>query len=211
MKIELAKSAGFCFGVKRAVDTVYDVLKEKKEGPVHTLGPIIHNEQVVSELEDRGVTAVDGIEELEGEKDATLIIRSHGVPREVLQKLEEQEIHYVDATCPFVKKIHDTVHKFSEEGYEILIIGNRTHPEVKGILGWTKDSGTVIENEQEARQYVSRYPEKKKCVVAQTTFNYKKFQYLVEILEEKGYSIYDVNTVCNATAVGGNDSYWRNK
>lgn len=201
MKIELAKSAGFCFGVKRAVDTVYDVLKEKKEGPVHTLGPIIHNEQVVSELEDRGVTAVNGIEELEGEKDATLIIRSHGVPREVLQKLEEQEIHYVDATCPFVKKIHDTVHKFSEEGYEILIIGNRTHPEVKGILGWTKDSGTVIENEQEARQYVSRYPEKKKCVVAQTTFNYKKFQYLVEILEEKGYSIYDVNTVCNATAV----------
>ena len=130
MKIELAKSAGFCFGVKRAVDTVYDVLKEKKEGPVHTLGPIIHNEQVVSELEHRGVTAVNGIEELEGEKDATLIIRSHGVPREVLQKLEEQEIHYVDATCPFVKKIHDTVHKFSEEGYEILIIGNRTHPEV---------------------------------------------------------------------------------
>lgn len=104
MKIELAKSAGFCFGVKRAVDTVYDVLKGKKEGPVHTLGPIIHNEQVVSELEERGVTAVNGIEELEGEKDATLIIRSHGVPREVLQKLEEQEIHYVDATCPFCKK-----------------------------------------------------------------------------------------------------------
>lgn len=75
MKIELAKSAGFCFGVKRAVDTVYDVLKGKKEGPVHTLGPIIHNEQVVSELEERGVTAVNGIEELEGEKDATLIIR----------------------------------------------------------------------------------------------------------------------------------------
>ncbi|MBO5488740.1 MAG: 4-hydroxy-3-methylbut-2-enyl diphosphate reductase [Eubacterium sp.] len=202
MKVELAKSAGFCFGVKRAVDTVYELLEQKQESEeVFTLGPIIHNEQVVSQLEQQGVRAVEEVSNLKSNQHATLVIRSHGVPEQTILELEDAGIRYVDATCPFVKKIHNTVEEYSQKDYEIIIIGNKEHPEVKGILGWTHNEGVVLETEEDARAYQSRFPEKKKCIVAQTTFNYKKFKDLVEIIEKKGYSIYYVNTICNATSV----------
>ncbi len=199
MKIELAESAGFCFGVRRAVDTVYRLLDEKGKR-VCTLGPIIHNEQVVADLEKRGVRVADDPGEVSGDGEEILVIRSHGVPRDVVESLEKHGTAYEDATCPFVKKIHKTVSEYSERGYHIIIIGSASHPEVQGILGWTKGNGQVIETREQAEQFVMPDAGKKICVVAQTTFNYKKFKELVEILVKKGYDIYAVNTICNATA-----------
>lgn len=200
MTITLADSAGFCFGVKRAVDTVYHLL-EDKEKKVYTLGPIIHNEQVVQDLNANGVGVVCNPEEISGEDDnATLVIRSHGVSRDVIRLIKEKGLRYEDATCPFVKKIHQTVEEYSAKSYRIIIIGSKDHPEVQGILGWTNGRGTVIETAEEARNFSLTNPDEKICIVSQTTFNYKKFQELVEIFSEKGYDIIAVNTICNATA-----------
>ena len=198
MKVELAESAGFCFGVKRAVDTVYDLVSANK-GSVYTLGPIIHNEQVVEDLEKKGVQVVAEIDDIK-EENATLIIRSHGVSRETIDNLAKKEFSFEDATCPFVKKIHNTVDKYSKEGYQIVIIGTESHPEVQGILGWANGCGVVLENQAEAEAFELKNASQKICVVAQTTFNYKKFQDLVEILSKKGYDILAVNTICNATS-----------
>ena len=200
MTITLADSAGFCFGVKRAVDTVYHLL-EDKEKKVYTLGPIIHNEQGVQDLNANGVGVVCNPEEISGEDDnATLVIRSHGVSQDVIRRIKEKGLCYEDATCPFVKKIHQTVEEYSAKSYRIIIIGSKDHPEVQGILGWTNGRGTVIETAEEAEDFSLADPQEKICIVSQTTFNYKKFQELVEIFSEKGYDIIAVNTICNATS-----------
>lgn len=199
MKIELAESAGFCFGVKRAVDTVYNLVTSD-EKKVYTLGPIIHNEQVVEDLSEKGVRVADAIEDVEHPESTTVVIRSHGVSKNTIEELEKKGIVYEDATCPFVKKIHNTVEQYSREGYQIIIIGTKSHPEVQGILGWAGESGIVIENLEEAKAFTMPDSSQKICIVAQTTYNYKKFQELVEIIYKKGYDIYVVNTICNATS-----------
>lgn len=199
MEVILAKSAGFCFGVKRAVDTVYQQAEEKN-GKIYTYGPIIHNEEVVRDLEEKGVQVIETQEELKNCKDGTVIIRSHGVGREIYDLLKEEEIPYVDATCPFVLKIHRLVEKYSKEDYHIVIIGNNEHPEVQGIKSWSsnQEETTVISDPKEAENFKLKVP-KKICVVSQTTFNNKKFKELVEIITEKGYDIIVLNTICNAT------------
>ena len=196
MKVTLAKSAGFCFGVKRAVEMVY---KEAETGKkVYTLGPIIHNEQVVQDLEQKGVRVIDTPEELSKAEDATVIIRSHGISADVYHQLEDKKVRIVDATCPFVSKIHRIVEKKYQEGSCIVIVGNANHPEVEGINGWCNGAATVIGSVSEAENY-SQEPARKLCVVAQTTFNYKKFDKMVEIIAKKRYDIVVVNTICNAT------------
>jgi 4-hydroxy-3-methylbut-2-enyl diphosphate reductase len=122
------------------------------------------------------------------------------VAKTVIEELQRKKIIYEDATCPFVKKIHQTVQEYAEKGYDIVIIGSASHPEVQGILGWADGAGTVIETPQEAEAFELENVKKKLCVVAQTTFNYKKFKELVEIISKKGYDILDVNTICNATS-----------
>ena len=199
MIITLADSAGFCFGVKRAVDTVYRLLGNQEQ-QVYTLGPIIHNEQVVNDLASKGVTVVSKVEEIEERDDVTLVIRSHGVSYDIIRELQDKKLLYEDATCPFVKKIHETVQKYSEKGYRIIIIGSKEHPEVKGIMGWTNGRGIVIETEEQATKFEPENHSEKICIVAQTTFNYKKFKDLVEIFSKKGYDIIAVNTICNATS-----------
>ena len=202
MEVILAKSAGFCFGVKRAVDKVYEQLeaidKSGTKKQIYTYGPIIHNEIVVQDLERRGVRVIESEEELEALTEGIVVIRSHGVPRRICEKIEELGLECVDATCPFVKRIHKIVEKESAAGSQIVIIGNAGHPEVEGIRGWSHTPAAVIESETEALQFV---PEegKKLCIVSQTTFNYNKFQELVEIFRKKGYDISVVNTICNAT------------
>ena len=177
MKVTLAKSAGFCFGVKRAVEMVY---KEAETGKkVYTLGPIIHNEQVVQDLEQKGVRVIDTPEELSEAEDATVIIRSHGISADVYHQLEDKKVRIVDATCPFVSKIHRIVEKKYQEGSCIVIVGNANHPEVEGINGWCNGAATVIGSVSEAENY-SQEPARKLCVVAQTTFNYKKFKDIVD-------------------------------
>lgn len=196
MKVTLAKSAGFCFGVKRAVEMVY---KEAETGKkVYTLGPIIHNEQVVQDLEQKGVRVIDTPEELSKAEDATVIIRSHGISADVYHQLEDKKVRIVDATCPFVSKIHRIVEKKYQEGSCIVIVGNANHPEVEGINGWCNGAATVIRSVSEAENY-SQEPARKLCVVAQTTFNYKKFKDIVDIFSKKSYDIDVMNTICNAT------------
>lgn len=196
MEVQLAKTAGFCFGVKRAVDMVY-----KEAGnhiKVYTYGPIIHNEEVVKDLEKKGVSVIKNEEELEKITEGTVIIRSHGIPKRIYEKMEEKHLRIVDATCPFVKKIHHIVQEKSNEKEDIVIVGNNNHPEVEGIKGWCTTEAVVIETTKEAEGYVAKN-EKNVCIVSQTTFNYKKFQELVEIISKKGYDIIALNTICNAT------------
>ena len=197
MQVTVAKSAGFCFGVQRAVDTVYEQV-EKGVRPIYTYGPIIHNEVVVQDLEEKGVQVLESQEDLEQLNEGTVIIRSHGVGKEIYDQISAKGLNCVDATCPFVKKIHRTVEKESAAGRQIIIIGNDNHPEVEGIKGWCRHPALVIESAEQAEAL--NLPEGTKvCVVSQTTFNYKKFKDLVEILDKKRYDRSVVNTICNAT------------
>ena len=198
MEVILADNAGFCFGVKRAVDTVY---KQAESGEkIYTYGSIIHNEEVVEDLKKKGVGVIESEEELENIKEGCVVIRSHGLPENICEKIKRQGLKCVDATCPFVKRIHEIVRKESEAGKQIVIIGDSGHPEVEGIQGWCRTPAIVIESEEEAQKFT--YDGKKDiCVVSQTTYNYNKFQYLVEIIEQKGYNVIVVNTICNATEV----------
>ena len=199
MEVILAKSAGFCFGVERAINLVYEQIEKHKNGrKIFTFGPIIHNDIVVKDLESKGVFVFDDEDHFEKIAGSVLIIRSHGVPKAVYEKAEREGIRIVDATCPFVKKIHNIGAEHSENGEEIVIIGDKDHPEVQGIIGWAKGPVTVIKNEQEARDFVPSGTAKI-CVVSQTTFHHLNFQYLVEILKGKGYDICTINTICNAT------------
>ena len=202
MLVTTAKTAGFCFGVKRAVDKVYE-LQEQGKKKIYTLGPIIHNEEVVADLEKKGVHAITE-EELCNDPDATVVIRSHGVGREIYRKLEENHLDFVDVTCPFVLKIHRIVKEESEKGTYIIIIGDPSHPEVKGICGWCFGDHTVIRDKSDAESFLMP-PERSFCIVSQTTFNFNKFQEIVELLEKKSYdnnvlgTLNILNTICSAT------------
>ena len=194
-EVILAKSAGFCFGVKRAVDTVYEQTGKKN---VYTFGPIIHNEEVVKDLEKKGVFVINTMEQLDDITEGTVIIRSHGVSSAVYEALQKKGVEIVDATCPFVLKIHNIVKQESANGKQIVIIGNEKHPEVEGIMGWSKTQVHVVDTVEKA-QNLQLDPQREVCIVSQTTFNYNKFKELVEIISEKGYNIIIRNTICNAT------------
>ena len=197
MVVTVAKTAGFCFGVKRAVEKVYEQIG-KTEKPIYTYGPIIHNEQVVGDLQEKGVEVIDTLEELKTIRDAVVVIRSHGVGKDVYDILKENGVEIVDATCPYVKKIHRIVEKQTAEGRRVLIVGSEDHPEVQGIKGWGDERTKVIENMDDFRRL--ELPEDEKlCIVSQTTFNYKKFQDLVEKISKTRYDITVLNTICNAT------------
>ena len=203
MEVKVAKTAGFCFGVQRAVDKVYELI-DSCQDRLFTLGPIIHNEEVVNDLEKKGVRVASEEELKTLPKGSTVVIRSHGVGKKVYDQLEECGLSYVDVTCPFVLKIHRIVEKESKAGSHIVIIGDPDHPEVVGICGWCIGSYTVICTKQDALDFVP--PESKNvCIVSQTTFNYNKFKDLVEILRKKRYDntvlniLNILNTICNAT------------
>ncbi len=199
METIVAKSAGFCFGVERAVSSVYAEI-HNDEKPIYTFGPIIHNEQVVKDLENKGVQVIHDEKELQNLNKGTVIIRSHGVSKEIYDIIEKQGLRIVDATCPFVKKIHNIVREESKKGKKIVIIGNDNHPEVEGIKGWVLGDAIVINCEEDAKK-LDVSDGSGICIVSQTTFNYNKFKYLVEIINKKGYDINVVNTICNATHV----------
>ena len=199
MEVIRAKTAGFCFGVKRAVDTVYEQLEKASESTtIYTYGPIIHNEEVVKDMKQKGIIVLQSEAELDALTEGTVIIRSHGVEKAIYDKLNAKGIKIVDATCPFVKKIHNIVQKESTNGNYIIIVGNPQHPEVEGIRGWAGIKAVVVQTKEDIDKLI--IPENEKvCVVSQTTFNYNKFKELVEILEKKSYDVSVLNTICNAT------------
>ena len=156
MEVRLAEYSGFCFGVKRAVDTVNEQIKNGKN--IYTYGPIVHNEEVVKELSRKGVRVIESREELlqlssETMSQAGVIIRAHGVPEEIYHILEEKNLECIDATCPFVARIQKKVEQESTEGCHIVIVGNAGHPEVEGIIGWCKGPVTVLGDIAEAEQF----------------------------------------------------------
>ncbi len=200
MSITVAKSAGFCFGVNRAINIVNSLLD--KNVKVSTLGPIIHNMEVVNELESRGCKAVSSIDEVEN--GATLVIRSHGVPKYVIDKLVENGVKYKDATCPFVKKIHNIVANPDNKDGIVLIAGNSVHPEVEGIIGHCSTECHTFKNSEEIDEIHSnilKTNNKQVFVVAQTTFDTKEWKKCVKKIKKLCTNAKIFDTICNATSV----------
>ena len=199
MTIRVAKTAGFCFGVKRAVEIVYNMLDEGKR--VCTLGPIIHNMEMVNELKERGCNSIDSVEECpEG---ATVVIRSHGVGKNVYDKLSELGIDYVDATCPFVKKIHRIVKQAGEQNIPVLIAGNKNHPEIQGIMGHCAGDCFTFNSDDELNELIPKIPFEKNndvFVVAQTTFSKKEWKKCLKTVKKVYTNAKIFDTICKATS-----------
>ena len=205
-EIKVAKSAGFCFGVDRAVKLVYGEL-EKGNKSVATLGPIIHNADVVNDLTDKGVRIADSVDDLkEGEKAA---IRSHGVGKKIYEGLDQKGNAYIDATCPFVARIHKIVREKTEEGYFILIAGDKDHPEVQGIVGHCDENYYVFKDEDQLKSFFSKnYKnlEKKLAIVAQTTYNILIWGECLKVIPKDDENILVFDTICNATSQRQSDA-----
>ena len=201
MKIILAKSAGFCFGVNRAVTIVNNLLEEGKK--VTTLGPIIHNPHMVAELAERGVEIADTPNELSS-MDRTLVIRSHGVPQSVIDEIEQKGISYENATCPFVSKIHQIVKDNSREGKVILIAGDENHPEVQGIVGHCEGEHYIFKNYEDLGKLLKKLENIEnisKCVVAQTTYDVKEWKNCLKLLKKVYTNAKIFDTICSATSI----------
>ncbi len=197
--ITVAKTAGFCFGVSRAVSIVEKLLDEGKK--VTTLGPIIHNPQMVESLAERGVSIAEEPEQ--ADKDTTLVIRSHGVSLDVMNRIRACVTEYRDATCPFVKKIHKIVAEHSDLGEIILIAGDKNHPEVKGIIGHLTGDYHTFCNCQELEDLLIKFPEWKNkpiCMVAQTTFDIKEWKNSLKMLQKVCTNGKIFDTICSATS-----------
>lgn len=193
MKIYVVKEAGFCFGVKRAIKLASDAVK-KKNGKVYTLGPLIHNPQVVEDLQKKGVHVVKDLKKI---RKGTLIIRSHGVHPEVLKQLKGKPVEVVDATCPFVRKAQRKAKLLHDQGYQVMVVGEADHPEVQGIVGYAGDSALVINYNQTKLNLVHF---KKLGVVAQTTLGIDAFKQVIGKLIEISDELKVCNTICHATA-----------
>lgn len=191
MEVILADNLGFCYGVKRAIQLAED---SAAPGQVtNTLGPIIHNPQMVAKLAENGVGTVDSLDEVKG---GTIIIRSHGVGPDVYDRVEAMGLNMVDATCPHVRKAQSSAKMLADEGYQVVIIGEKHHPEVKSIIEWAGDGAVAIETEEEA-DALPKYG--KLGVVAQTTFSAPKFKLIVERLLDKSSDVKILRTICTAT------------
>lgn len=198
MEVIVAKSAGFCFGVRRAVDRVYELTQTYGERPIYTYGPIIHNDEVVEDLQKKGVRVVNNVEEFSLLPKGVVVIRSHGVSRSEEATIRSLGHEVEDMTCPFVKKIHRIADEKSSDGSVIIIAGDEKHPEVKGIVGWCNGKSYVIKDAEDAEK-IEISDKKRAVLVAQTTFNYIKFKKLIDAFSKKSYNINCVNTICNAT------------
>ena len=205
VEIIVAKNAGFCFGVKRAVKLAEDSSKLTLEGKrVYTLGPIIHNPQEVERLKSKGVIPLEGQELHEGD---AVIIRSHGIPPDKERQLREKGLDVIDATCPYVKAVHEAVVDLAKEGYFIVIVGEKKHPEVIGTLGYLKESGgkgIVVESLEDLKE---AYRYERVGIVSQTTQSEKFFKEVVGELALWVKELKVINTICNATSVRQEDVY----
>lgn len=198
MQITLAKTAGFCFGVNRAVTMLYDLVNDGVS--VCTLGPIIHNPQVISDLESRGVKILDSIEN--AGNDRKIVIRTHGVESEILKRCEQLGLDYIDATCPFVKKIHKIVRENSSPELPVLIAGDKNHPEVIGIKSYCAGGAFVFNSAEELREIFKNhtFDDKKPFIaVSQTTFSIKEWEKCVKIINLLYTNAVIFDTICNAT------------
>lgn len=195
MQIKLAENSGFCFGVKRAINIAIKT-GQNHTGKVVTLGPIIHNPQMVSKLKESGIDFVDDIDQIT--KDMTVIIRSHGITIEEYNNLKRKRAKIVDATCPMVKKVQNYAKEFTNKGYQLIIIGEKEHPEVKGIIGHVNNNAIVIQDEYEKINLANN---KKLGVIAQTTQPIERFQKVIYRLVPLCEELHIINTICGATSI----------
>ena len=198
MEIKLAKTAGFCFGVNRAVDMLYKMVENGEK--VCTLGPIIHNPQVISDLESKGVKIVS--DENDVPQDTKLVIRTHGVEKKVIDKLNEKNVDFCDATCPFVRKIHKIITENSNENTLVLIAGDENHPEVQGIRSYCKGESIVFRNSDDLEKIAEngeKYFEKEIIVVWQTTFNTVEYEKCLKKIKKHYTNARIFDTICSAT------------
>ena len=211
MEILLAKTAGFCFGVERAVNMVYELLEKGEK--VYTLGPIIHNPQLVEELENKGVTIIDSVED--AKEKGVIVIRSHGVGAKVEEEILESGMQMADATCPFVKKIHKIVREASQKEHVVLIAGDKNHPEVEGICGHYKSGNNsesapfVFNGEEELKRLIEDNPQwinKNLTVASQTTFSVKEWEKCLKIIKKVYTNVFCFDTICSATALRQNEA-----
>lgn len=199
MEIFVAKSSGFCFGVKRAINTANKCATENNGG-IYTLGPIIHNPQVVKKLESSHIYAKKSVDEISS---GTVIIRSHGAKLGEYKAAKEKGLNIVDATCPFVKKAQDLVQLLTDEGYAVILVGEKEHPEVKGLVSYGASDIRVVESPEELKDM----PRKKKIgIVAQTTVPREKLEAVVSFCLNKASEIKVFNTICNATSIRQEES-----
>ena len=189
MEVILAEYLGFCYGVKRAIK----VAREHADGKSNTLGPIIHNPQMVERLKNEGVGTAENLDDC---KEGAVIIRSHGVGPEVYEKIKAKGLKIVDATCPHVKRAQTAARKLVESGYEVVIVGEKNHPEVKSIFEWAESRATILETEAEAKNFS---PCLKLGIVSQTTVANEHFKKIVSQLLDKSKDIKILRTICTAT------------
>ena len=195
MKVKIAKNAGFCFGVKRAMNMAWHEL-EQSESRIYALGPLIHNKQAVAVYEDKGLMTVNDLNEIP--KHENVIIRSHGVGEDIYLEAKAKDITIIDKTCPFVRKIHNLAKDFSDKDYKIIVIGDKNHPEVIGINGWCSEDAIILKTLEEAKN-LSLNNDFKYCVVAQTTINLDLYNQIIDVLSKKSKHIIFKNTICAAT------------
>lgn len=204
-EVTIAKSAGFCFGVDRAVKMVYDTIE--KCGKVATYGPIIHNKNVTDDLERKGVRIVESISELA--PDESIVIRSHGVGKAVYDEINQKHINCIDATCPFVARIHKIVREKSSQGFNIMIAGDENHPEVEGIVGHCLSDSFIFKDETELEKFFlknSDFLKKKVAIVAQTTYNIIRWGMCLDVIKSFRPDIEIFDTICNATSTRQSDA-----
>jgi (E)-4-hydroxy-3-methyl-but-2-enyl pyrophosphate reductase len=192
MEVIVADNCGLCYGVKRALRIAKET-REMKKGKVFTLGDLIHNPRVVSELKSQGIEPAEKLEDIQ---EGTIIIRSHGVSPENYRLLAQKKIVIIDATCPIVKKIQKLVERLAKEKIEIILVGNRKHPEIKGLIGYSQKKGIIVENEDQARKLPYK---KKRAVLAQSTQDLSLFKKIVATLIEKTKELKVFNTICLST------------
>lgn len=204
-KVTVAKSAGFCFGVDRAVKMVYSELE--KNTKVATLGPIIHNQDVVNDMQNKGARIINEVDELkEGE---TVVIRSHGVGKSVYEQISNKGNRMLDATCPFVSRIHKIVAEKTNEGYFILIAGDESHPEVQGIVGYCDENYLVFKDNFELKDFFEKKYvnlQKKVAIVAQTTYNIVVWGECIKVIPNNDPNVVIFDTICNATDARQSDA-----
>lgn len=196
MEIKIAKFSGYCYGVKRAMDLALEKLDETSEKKVYSLGPLIHNDQAMKKFTDKGLIVEEDINKIE--KNSTAIVRSHGLPKDFYDKMDIISTNVVDATCPFVKKIQDIVYENYKSGHGIILIGDKDHPEIRGINGWSDNSSIIINSIEDAERF--DFSEDRTYIVAvQTTYKLEKYLQIEKILKNRLKKVEFFNTICYAT------------
>lgn len=196
MEIKIAKFSGYCYGVKRAMDLALEKLDETSEKKVYSLGPLIHNDQAMKKFTDKGLIVEEDINKIE--KNSTAIVRSHGLPKDFYDKMDIISTNVVDATCPFVKKIQDIVYENYKSGHGIILIGDKDHPEIRGINGWSDNSSIIINSIEDVERF--DFSEDRAYIVAvQTTYKLEKYLQIEKILKNRLKKVEFFNTICYAT------------